>query len=245
MTSMKQILNYGARTIEYDVITSKRVKTSEIIVDEDKIVVRTPMNKSLEESKKMVERKASWILKKQLEYKNRGDKVDIIAPTFENNSSLAYLGKNIKLRIYYTAPHTEFELKDNQFYAFLKGDMKHLHPDHRIRSMYEGWIKKQSTKILGSKVLSFSVIIDVKPKKTIFKNLKNRWGSAAKDETLNLNINLAKAPVDVIDYIIIHELCHLRIKEHSHRFWNLVKQYCPDYDRKIEWLETNGKHLLI
>ena len=58
MKSLKQILNYGSRTIEYDVITSKRVKTSEIIVDENKIVVRTPMNKSLEESRKMVESKA-------------------------------------------------------------------------------------------------------------------------------------------------------------------------------------------
>ena len=58
MKSLKQILNYASRTIEYDVITSKRVKTSEIIVDENKIVVRTPMNKSLEESRKMVESKA-------------------------------------------------------------------------------------------------------------------------------------------------------------------------------------------
>ena len=98
MTSMKQILNYGTGTIEYDVITSKRVKTSEIIIDENRIVVRTPMNKSLEESKKMIESKASWILKKQLEYKNKEHKVDIIRPTFENNSYLTYLRKEYQTK---------------------------------------------------------------------------------------------------------------------------------------------------
>ncbi len=246
MTSMKQILIYGSRTIEYDVIMSKRVKTSEIIIDGNKIVVRTPANKSLEESRKMVVSKASWILKKQLEYKNKESKVDIKGPTFSENSTLAYLGKNIKLKIYHSAIDTKFELKDNQFYAFLEGDKEsNAVSEHQIRRLYEEWVKQQSTKILRHKVLKFSRIIQVKPKKTIYKNLKNRWGSATNDGTLNLNFNLVKAPEDVIDYIIIHELCHLRIKEHSHHYWNLLKQYCSGYKGKIEWLEINGKNLLL
>lgn len=106
--------------------------------------------------------------------------------------------------------------------------------------MYEEWIKQQSTKIVRPKVLRYSLIIEVKPKKIIFKNLRNRWGSATRDGTLNFSFNLVKAPEDVIDYVIIHELCHLRIKEHSHHYWNLVNQYCSDYKRKIEWLEING-----
>jgi predicted metal-dependent hydrolase len=53
-----------------------------------------------------------------------------------------------------------------------------------------------------------------------------------------------KAPDEVIDYIIIHELCHFLIKDHSHRYWNLLKAYVKDYKRKIEWLDVNGKYLL-
>jgi predicted metal-dependent hydrolase len=97
---------------------------------------------------------------------------------------------------------------------------------------------------MGSSQLLRILLIEVKPKKIIFKNLRNRWGSATRDGTLNLSFNLVKAPEDVIDYVIIHELCHL-IKEHSHHYWNLVNQYCSDYKRKIEWLEINGKYLLL
>ncbi|MGA9743812.1 MAG: SprT family zinc-dependent metalloprotease [Nitrososphaeraceae archaeon] len=244
MTSLTQILNYGSRKIEYDIVKSKRIKTSEIIIDENKIVVRTPMNKSLEDSKKMIESKASWILKKQLEYKNKEHKMDIIRPTFENNSYLAYLGKNIKLNVCYSAIDRKFELKHNQFYAN-SNEKASIDLKFEIRSLYENWIKQQAIKILEPKVLKYSRIIKVKSKNTKFKDLKNRWGSVTKDGTLNLNLNLVKAPEDVIDYLIIHELCHLRIKEHSHHYWNLVRKYCSDYNRKVEWLEINGKNLLL
>jgi predicted metal-dependent hydrolase len=102
----------------------------------------------------------------------------------------------------------------------------------------------RSNEVFKDKVIEFSKILKVNPKKIIVKNLKNRWGSATKEGTINLNYNLIKSPDEVIDYIIIHELCHFLIKDHSHRYWNLLKPYVKDYKRKIEWLEVNGKHLL-
>ena len=57
-------------------------------------------------------------------------------------------------------------------------------------------------------------------------------------------MNLIKAPTHVIDYIILHELCHFKIKGHSFRFWNLLKQYFPDYPKYADWLNINGKNLL-
>ena len=71
------------------------------------------------------------------------------------------------------------------------------------------------------------------------EKLKNRWGSVTKKDTLNLNRNLMKAPNDIIDYIIIHELCHLKIQGHSHHFWSFLKQFVPDYQKKIDWLNRN------
>ena len=69
-------------------------------------------------------------------------------------------------------------------------------------------------------------------------------GKYKKNGVLNLNLNLAKAPEDVIDYIILHELCHLKIKEHSHHYWDQVRKFMPDYHDKIEWLNVNGSNLL-
>jgi len=87
--------------------------------------------------------------------------------------------------------------------------------------------------------------IGIKPSKIIIKSLKNRWGSATEKGVVTLNSNLLKAPKDVIDYIIIHELCHLKIKNHSQRYWNLVRKFMPNYQNKIAWLETNSKSILF
>jgi predicted metal-dependent hydrolase len=86
--------------------------------------------------------------------------------------------------------------------------------------------------------------IGVMVKKIAIKNLKNRWGSLTKNGVLNLNVNLVNAPEDVIDYIILHELCHLKIKEHSHHYSDLVYKFMPNYHDKIEWLNVNGTELL-
>jgi predicted metal-dependent hydrolase len=99
--------------------------------------------------------------------------------------------------------------------------------------------------LFKEKVSQYSKIINVTPNRVIIKNLKNRWGSITKNKTVNLNVNLLKAPEDIIDYIIIHELCHLKIKGHSYQFWAYLKQFAPDYKQKVEWLRRNVDSLLI
>jgi hypothetical protein len=86
--------------------------------------------------------------------------------------------------------------------------------------------------------------LGIKPSQVIIKNLRNRWGSATKDNIINLNVNLLKAPESVIDYIILHELCHLKIKEHSHHFWDMVHRFMPDYQKHVQWLKINGMPIL-
>jgi len=100
----------------------------------------------------------------------------------------------------------------------------------------ETYLEKRAQK-LASK-------IGIKPSKIVVKPLKNRWGSATEKGVVTLNSHLLKAPKEVIDYIIIHELCHLKIKNHSFRFWNLVRKFMPNYMEKKEWLEKNSKLIL-
>jgi predicted metal-dependent hydrolase len=94
------------------------------------------------------------------------------------------------------------------------------------------------------KVDEYSKKLGVKVESITTKHIKNRWGSMTKEGSINLNINLLKAPEDVIDYIILHELCHLKIKEHSHHYWDHVRRYMPNYQEKIEWLKASGNHLI-
>lgn len=114
-----------------------------------------------------------------------------------------------------------------------------------IRTLHEDWLYHEAEVIFKNKIDAFSKIIGFKPNKIVIKNLKNRWGSITKNNNIVLNMNLVKAPVDVIDCIILHELCHFKIKGHSYRFWNLLKRYSPDYPKYVQWLNINGKNLLV
>jgi predicted metal-dependent hydrolase len=226
----KQKLEYGNNTIEYSVIRSKRVKTSEISVDDDKVIIRTPFGKPLPEIEKTIEEKASWILKKQLEHK--GVIPEIIKPSFEDGSTLPYLGKNYRIKVFRGRGEGEeesylkedkIELVNEEFLIYLSNSE---HSKKKIKTLYDRWQHHQQ------------------PIQIIIKNQKSRWGSLTKGNVINLNVNVLKAPLDVIDYTVLHELCHLKIKEHSHSFWDYLNKFMPNYKDKVEWLKVNGARLI-
>ena len=193
----------------------------------------------------------NWVFSKQMEIRDKEKKVEIIKPTFKDNSTVPYLGKNLKLNVIqsYCRNENSIELKNNQIFASIRiGNDVMSNGDEMlestVRSLYENWLAHESKGIFTNKVLEFRKQLDVNPKKIAIKNLKNRWGSATKRGTINLNVNLIKTPEYIIDYVIVHELCHFLIKEHSYHFWNMLKKYFPDYPKYVEWLDINAKNLL-
>jgi predicted metal-dependent hydrolase len=237
MTHPKHLLQFGSRTIEYSIIPSKRIKTSEIIVDANEIIVRTPYTKTASEVQKIIKSKADWIQKQQEEYRER--ELALAKPTYKLGSSLPYLGKNYLLE-YSTAPQEGklLQLKNKEF--FVCGNNK---PPEIIKK-YELFLKEQASVLFNKKVITLSKLLNVHPTKVIIKNLKNRWGSMTKSGVINLNYMLMKAPLPIIDYIIVHELCHLKIKSHSHKFWLLLSRYVNDYKQKEQWLSENSSNLI-
>jgi predicted metal-dependent hydrolase len=244
---IKQKLQYGTTAIEYTIVKSRRRKTSEVIVDHDIVEIRTPFDKPDHEINKLIQRKASWILKKQKEYRERAP--EIMKPTFNENSTLPYLGKNYPLKILENQAKNSIRFENGQFIVTLlpsKSKNSSTATDTIIDKIYENWLMKMARPSFKNKVKSCSEKLGTsKPEKIIIKKLKNRWGSIGKKGvTINLNVNLLKAPVDVINYIILHELCHLKIKEHSYHFWDLLHKFMPNYNEKIDWLNDNGNNLV-
>ena len=111
-----------------------------------------------------------------------------------------------------------------------------LIPDNLILDMLSETKLRQTTRNLASSNVARDMLK--------YYYLRNRWGSLTKNGVVNLNLNLMKAPEDVIDYVVLHELCHLKIKEHSHHYWDMLHKYMPNYNDKIEWLKANGNNLL-
>ena len=228
-------VRFGNATIPYSIIKSNRRKTSQITVDKDSVVVRTPSSKTTSEIKKIVDGKKKWIFRKQLEFQKQNSV--ILKPTYIVGSKLPYLGRNLTLKILKNKKTESVSLKKDTIIVSIKSKMlsKVL-----VKKLYQEWLMEKSSQIFTSRLNKISKKLKLKPRKIIIKNLKDRWGSATSDDTINLNMNLIKSPRSVIDYVILHELCHLKIKGHSDKFWQMVKKFMPNYDEQKRWLELNN-----
>jgi predicted metal-dependent hydrolase len=146
--------------------------------------------------------------------------------------------------IYNTEEKSEEKIVFNDDLFTLYFNKEENKSNDKIKSLYNRWLYNKADQLFKERVKEFIKIIGVNPNRIIIKNLKNRWGSITKNKTINLNVNLLKAPEDVIDFIIIHELCHLNIKGHSYHFWNYLKKFSPDYEKKIDWLRRNTSNII-
>ena len=135
--------------------------------------------------------------------------------------------------------------KNGRFlFTILSNTKNNQNYNDEIKTLHDDWLYQKAEIVFKERIDILGKIVGIKPNKIVIKNLKNRWGSITKNNNINLNVNLIKAPTDVIDYIILHELCHFKIKGHSYHFWNLLKGYLSDYPKYIEWLNINSKNLL-
>ena len=226
--------NYGNSVIVYEVVKSKRSKTSQITVDTSGVTVRIPQTKTADHARKIVKAKAQWIFKKQLYYKEQKQEKSKI--TFAKGSKIPFRGKIYSIRI---IPNSQEKVKvSGKFMEFHIKQKRHT--TKQISQMYQRWLEAKAEKIFSRAVKKFAERLSVKPRKIVVKQLKGRWGSATEQRQINLNSNLLKAPQSVINYVVLHELCHLKIKEHSDRFWNLLSKHMPNYEKQLKWLETNG-----
>lgn len=100
-------------------------------------------------------------------------------------------------------------------------------------------VKTRTSEYLEKRTWKLASKIGIMPSKVIVKNFKSQWGTATKSGIIRLNEKLLQTPNKIIDYIIIHELCHLKYYDHSSKFWDLVRKFCPLFERHKSWLEEN------
>lgn len=234
VSSSSHKIVYNNKVLEFHVIRSyRRKKTSEISVVNGLVSLKVPMTTPIQEIESLITRKANWIQQRICEQNN--PYITIKVPTYSTNSTLPYLGKNYPLKIIeYDLSLLEFS--NDQFIIYTK--------KNNIKRLYEEWLYRMSLSIFNPLIERYSQILNVTPKKVLLKKLKSRWGSATHSNIINLNIHLLKAPIDVIEYVILHELSHLIERNHSHRFWKLVSDNMGDYKTKKRWLQINGPYMM-
>ncbi len=211
---------------------SKRAKHVSLHANIYGICVVAPVNQSVESVKQFVDSKRQWISKAHDYYSRLKEKIGEVDL---RKDTVLFFGNRYKTRV----------TKDSQQeYAVVSDNLNqitfHVKDKRSYKRFLEYWYREQTKKILDERLPVTSSNLSLSYSKASIRNLKSRWGSCSKSRNLSFNLLLSMLPVDVIDYIIIHELMHLVEFNHSKRFWRLVESANPQYREHRKWLSTHN-----
>ncbi|HEV7646101.1 MAG TPA: SprT family zinc-dependent metalloprotease [Pyrinomonadaceae bacterium] len=220
--------------IDYSIVYSDR-KTLSIIVERDRtVVVRAPRNTSPERIAREIETRKRLIVQK-IEH-NQKYPFEKQVKEFVSGESLLYLGKPYKL--YVVDEAIDGVLFDSKFFLS-KTNQKNA------GVLLKDWYIRSASEIIIPKATYLAKQTGVKFNNINILDLKYRWGSCTPKDNIHFNWRLIKAPMTVIEYIIVHELTHLLETNHTPEFWNRVKAAYPLYPSSKKWLEKYGYELEI
>jgi len=244
--------------LKYQLIRSKRRKTLALQVKYGYVTVRAPYYVTTKFIDTFIEEKSVWLLKKLAEQRKRIDFCD-----FTQDSSLLYFGEHLMLNIYLAKKSNVFidnslgtEVDSFSPYTPAPRQLNVVINERvslrssgpvvramRVKKLLENHFKQQAEKLIVERLEILSRQTSLIPKKVNIRQYSARWGSCNNRGELSFNYLLMMAPIFVIDYVIIHELCHLEHLNHSKGFWQLVKQHSPEYQTAKDWLNTHQSQL--
>ena len=213
------------------VIRSRRRTLSLEINESAEVIVRAPLKMPEQIIERFVYDKRLWIDQKTsiLKAKQR-DQVK-----YEKGELFLYLGVNYELDI--TEKFKNFFFDDKFFLPIKKKDS--------AEKLFITWYKQQAAIVIPERVLYFSKIMGLSYNTVKLTSAKKRWGSCSGRNNLNFTWRLIMSPLDIIDYVIVHELAHVVQKNHSKKFWGIVEKYIPDYKERRKWLREFGFKLKL
>lgn len=219
--------------MQIDQIIRSRRKTIELVIRPDgSLLVRAPNRATLDQIRELVYQKADWIRSRK-ELVNQRKRLS--SPIeYVDGARFFYLGVSFPLHIVDQAV-SPLSLRDKFFL-----DRKAL---PYAAEVFEKWYRNQSRSFLTDRVAHYAGSYEFNYGKIRISGARTRWGSCGAKGSLNFSWRLIMAPLDVVDYVVVHELVHLIERNHSARFWGRVEQILPDYKARRKWLKTNG-HLL-
>jgi predicted metal-dependent hydrolase len=231
-----QAIQYEESNFDYTVERTRR-RTVAIYVDPQKgVVVRAPKRASDREIHGFLMKKAPWILRKLDEVQQRA--AETPNHTYRGGDVFLYRGEQYLLRIS-PVQKNQVNLTGQEIVVNVKPGT----PMENIPAMLRKWYLARARELLNERVSFYSRELGVTPARVAIRNQSRRWGSCSSKGNVNLNWKLVMAPPAVLDYVVAHELCHLRYPNHRPEFWRLLATLMPDYGERRLWLKKNGHRL--
>lgn len=231
----------------YTLRRSARAKRTRIVVTADKIEVVAPLKVSESKIQAFVKSQQDWIRQAMARVSQRTPATVGLAPAdYVEAAEIPYRGERIPLTIKASSgrsPRIQL-LPSRQLAVYLP--VSHHASAHSdvIRQALERWMKQQARVEALLLIEKHAARLTLKPRSLKIKTQKSRWGSCGPHNDINLNWLLMLAPPIVMEYVVLHELCHIRHKNHSRDFWSLVAEHMPDYLQHRHWLKQHGASLM-
>lgn len=229
-------VKYGTKELEFRVEFKNRDTMSISVEPPNDILVVAPIGTTEEDIKGIVKSRGRWIVQKLFEFRNIDAKR--VNREFVNGESFMYLGRNYPLQI-----HVDETLQNNFKVKLFRGKF-HIYvkekSDEIIKEAMETWYREKTEEQVRKRIKYYQKFFEKKPSDIKVKEQKKRWASCTSKNELLFNWRCGMAKATAIDYIVVHEMCHMYYKNHSQEFWDLVASIMSDYESRKEWLRDYG-----
>ncbi|MEC4048693.1 SprT family zinc-dependent metalloprotease [Flavobacterium sp. SUN046] len=221
----KEQVIYGSYTIEFELKYSKRKTLGVKILPDTSVYVTAPLELSLEKIKENILKKASWIIKQKTYFLNFN--ATEVSYEIKSGYTVHYLGRQYKL-VVEKSIKDEIAYKGNLFLISVKNKEK-------AQFLFDQWIKDRAihkiTEIAKPIIKKFSKRFFT-PSEIFFQDMPTRWGSCTIKDKLIFNTKLIHTPKRCIEYVVMHELCHMIHKHHNDNFFKLLTLMMPDWRKE-------------
>jgi hypothetical protein len=234
--------------LQYSLRRSVRVKSARIVVSADKIEVVAPPHVPERKIKAFVEAQQEWIRSAMLRV---AEKAGLAAPSlapklYTEGVSIPYRGQMLPLQVRgIHRQRVELQFEDERgFIVSIPAGLEAEQGSELIRNILIRWMKKQARLHSTLLIERHAPRLGVAPRSLKIKTQKSRWGSCGPNNDINMNWLLMLAPPEAMEYVVVHELCHIIHKNHSKDFWGLVAEHLPAYQQQRLWLKQQGVSLM-
>lgn len=230
--------------IELFVKRSERSSLGITVERDGAVTINAPLRADLEAIKRFVFNKSLWVHQK-LSYKKETNR-EKIRRDFVSGQGFLYLGKSYRLKLVKNRTGA-FGQEDHSIpLRFHNGYFELLEREKEsAKNLFIQWYKKQTEQQLRVRLPRYVNRIGVEVKDFRVSDLGNRWASCGRRGTLHFSWRIVMAPIQVFDYILVHEMAHLIERGHTKKYWSIVSRVIPDYEELKTWLQVHGVELNI
>lgn len=225
--------------IQYQLLPGADRKTTDIVIERDGVIrVRPPLKMTPAQVDETVFSKRLWIYRNLAEWRDLN--ATRVVREWVNGEAFLYLGNSYRLTLV-DEQDEPLKLKDGRF-QLLRTVLSQSGRD-AAQLAFEAFYKEKGQARISKRVEHFASRVGVVAGDVQIKDLGYRWANCLSSGALHFHWKCLMAPLTVIDYVIVHELCHLRHRDHSDAFWNEVDKVMPQYRERKEWLRQRGAEL--